>query len=72
MVQRILWGIYSVGADKSAGRPAPDMAAHHAAALETARQGIVLLKNDGALPLAPTLKRIAVIGGLEVARSRLR
>jgi beta-glucosidase len=40
------------------------MAAHHAAALQTARQGIVLLKNDGALPLAPTLKRIAVIGGL--------
>ena len=62
MVQRILWGIYLVGADKWDGRPAPDF--HHAAALETARQGIVLLKNDGALPLAPTLKRIAVIGGL--------
>ena len=33
-------------------------------ALETARQGIVLLKNDGVLPLAAdTTARIAVIGG---------
>jgi beta-glucosidase len=40
------------------------MAAHHAVALETARQGIVLLKNDGVLPLAPdTTAKIAVIGG---------
>jgi beta-glucosidase len=63
MVRRILWGIYLVGADKWDGRPTPDMAAHRAAALETARQGIILLKNDGALPLAPSVKRIAVIGG---------
>ena len=28
------------------------MAAHDEIALETARQGIVLLKNDGVLPLA--------------------
>ena len=40
------------------------MAAHNEIALETARQGIVLLKNDGALPLATdTPLRIAVIGG---------
>src|SRR4029450_7729691 len=64
MVRRILWGIYVVGADKWDGLPTPDMAAHNAAALETAREGIVLLKNDGALPLAPTLKPLAVIGGL--------
>jgi len=39
------------------------MAAHHEAVVETARQGIVLLKNEGAiLPIAGK-KRIAVIGG---------
>jgi beta-glucosidase len=40
------------------------MAAHHQIALETARQGIVVLKNEGALPL-PTDQplHIAVIGG---------
>jgi beta-glucosidase len=30
---------------------------------EVARQGIVLLKNNGALPLAKTVGSIAVIGG---------
>jgi beta-glucosidase len=64
MVRRILWGIYAVGADKWDGRPKPDMAAHHAEVLEVARQGIVLLKNDGALPLAAAAKRLAFIGGL--------
>jgi beta-glucosidase len=65
MVRRILWGIYLVGADQWKGSmPKPDMAAHHAAMLDVARQGIVLLKNDGALPLATTAKRIAVIGGM--------
>ena len=48
------------------GRPAPgdDMAAHNADRARAARQGIVLLKNDGVLPLAAdTTARIAVIGG---------
>lgn len=40
------------------------MAKHNEIALETARQDIVLLKNDGVLPLtADTIARIAVIGG---------
>jgi beta-glucosidase len=40
------------------------MAKHNAIALEVARQGIVLLKNDGVLPLATDEPmRIAVIGG---------
>lgn len=65
MVRRILWGIYLVGADKWTGPgPKPDMAAHHAAMVDVARQGIVLLKNEGALPLSGSLKRIAVIGGM--------
>src|SRR5215472_14377973 len=64
MVQRILRSIYAVGVDAWGPPPEVDMAKHHQIALETARQGIVLLKNDGALPLAAgTAARIAVIGG---------
>jgi beta-glucosidase len=67
MVRRILRSIYAVGIDRwPAGRPAAqdDPGAHHAIALEGARQGIVLLANDGILPLATDRPmRIAVIGG---------
>ncbi|HEY9854086.1 MAG TPA: beta-glucosidase [Stenomitos sp.] len=63
MVRRILRSIYAIGLDQP--RPAPAIAPerHHATALEVARQGIVLLKNQGALPLANGKQRIAVIGG---------
>ncbi|HEX8032293.1 MAG TPA: beta-glucosidase [Ktedonobacterales bacterium] len=64
MVRRILRSMYAVGIDKWGPAPALDMAAHNQIALETARQGIVLLKNDGVLPLATdTTARIAMIGG---------
>ena len=67
MVRRILRSMYAVGIDQwQAGRPAAqdDPAAHREIALEGARQGIVLLENDGLLPLAAdTTARIAVIGG---------
>ncbi|MET3947662.1 beta-glucosidase [Arthrobacter sp. UYCu512] len=68
MVQRILYAIFDVGIDHWEGTPDVDPAAHAAVALETARQGIVLLKNDGVLPLeAPSTAvgrfKIAVIGG---------
>ncbi len=39
-----------------------DSPEHRALALKTAEESIVLLKNDGTLPLKPALKRIAVIG----------
>ena len=64
MVRRILRSIFAVGADRSDSTPAPDMAAHHRIALQIARQGIVLLKNNGVLPVSSLAARhIAVIGG---------
>lgn len=64
MVRRILCSLYAVGADRREAAPTVDMAMHHELALEGARQGIVLLKNEGALPLAADKPlKIAVIGG---------
>jgi beta-glucosidase len=64
MVRRILRSMYAIGVDAWSDAPQADMAAHNEVALATSRQGIVLLKNDGALPLAAdTTARIAVIGG---------
>jgi beta-glucosidase len=64
MVRRILRSMYAVGIDAWGSGPEIDLAAHHEIALDGARQGIVLLKNDGVLPLAADgTARIAVIGG---------
>jgi beta-glucosidase len=64
MVRRILRSMFAVGVDRWGEAPAVDMAAHNEISLETARQGIVLLKNDGVLPLAAdTAVKVAVIGG---------
>jgi beta-glucosidase len=67
MVGRILWAMAAHGVldnpvkvqDKSI-----DYAAHGKISQADAEEGIVLLKNEGkVLPLAPGLKRIAIIGG---------
>jgi beta-glucosidase len=64
MVRRILRSMFAVGVDRWEPLPAPDMDAHNEVALQIARQGIVLLANDGILPVPPeTTARIAVIGG---------
>jgi beta-glucosidase len=39
-----------------------DSAEHRKLALEAARNSIVLLKNDGTLPLKPSVRKIAIVG----------
>jgi beta-glucosidase len=64
MVRRILRSLFAVGADNWGPAPKVETDRHEVIALEGARQGIVLLKNDGALPLATDKPlKIAVIGG---------
>jgi beta-glucosidase len=64
MVRRILRSMFDIGVDQWGPPPEIDMAKHHEIALETARQGIVLLKNEGLLPLAAgSTPHVAVIGG---------
>jgi beta-glucosidase len=65
MARRILRSAFVIGAVDQPPRKADiDYKAHAALALEEARQGIVLLRNEaGLLPLPATLRRIAVIGG---------
>jgi beta-glucosidase len=64
MVRRILRSVYAVGIDKWEAPPKVDMVRHDEIALEAARQGIVLVKNNRALPLATDKPlKIAVIGG---------
>lgn len=64
MNARILRSMISVGLFDDPPRQSPiDYAAHAGLALNAAQRGIVLLKNDGILPLNPSIKRVAVIGG---------
>jgi beta-glucosidase len=66
MNRRILYAIYANGVDKAPTKPggAIDKKANLDIAEAVAREGIILLKNDGnALPLAASAKSIAVIGG---------
>lgn len=62
-VRRILSALYAVGADREGPVPSVDGARRAALALEVARQGIVLLKNEAVLPLRDRPLRIALVGG---------
>ena len=64
MVRRILRSLFAVGVDQWGPAPEVDMARHHEIALQGAREGIVLIKNDGLLPIQVDRPlTIAVIGG---------
>ncbi|WP_165322106.1 beta-glucosidase family protein [Rhizorhabdus phycosphaerae] len=62
---RVLTAIYAAELDKYPATPGGkiDFEANGKVAEEVARQGIVLLKNNGVLPLAKSAKSIALIGG---------
>jgi beta-glucosidase len=62
-VRRILRSIYAVGADQPTPKAPIDYAAHARIALAVAREGIVLLKNDGFLPLGAGVRSILLVGG---------
>ena len=66
MNKRIITAIYANGLDSDPAKPGGtiDFAANGLVALDIAKQGIVLLRNErGVLPLAKTARSIAVIGG---------
>ena len=64
MVHRIARTLIAKGAIDDPVEPGSiDFAAHARIAQAAAEDGIILLKNDGMLPLGPTSKTIAVIGG---------
>ncbi len=64
MNRRIVRSMIAVGLFDTPPRQMPiDYGAHAAVALDAAQRGIVVLKNNGVLPLSPAIRRIAVIGG---------
>lgn len=62
-VRRILRSIYAVGADRPVAETPVAYAADAKVARRVATEGMVLLKNDGLLPLAASAKSILVVGG---------
>jgi beta-glucosidase len=64
MVHRVVRTLIAKGAVDDPVRPGPiDFASHARVAQAVAEDGIVLLKNDGVLPISATSRTIAVIGG---------
>lgn len=64
MTHRILRSMFAVGViDHPPEKSDIDYRADGEVALRAAEEGIVLLKNKGALPLTDSVRRIAVIGG---------
>ncbi|MDB5974058.1 MAG: glycosyl hydrolase [Nevskia sp.] len=66
-VRRILRSLYATGADQPSPKTVIDYDAHAKVAQAAADDGIVLLRNEGALPLAASSQSILVIGGYAIA-----
>ena len=62
-VRRILRSVYAVGADWPETRTPIDFAMDAKVARAAAASGIVMLKNDGVLPIAAAARNILVVGG---------
>jgi len=62
-VHRILRSLYAVDADRPIPQTGIDYVAHAQVARQVAAEGIVLLKNEGLLPLTENAAKILVIGG---------
>jgi beta-glucosidase len=63
MARRILRSIFANGlADEAAASDPADLSASDETALAVERNGAVLLKNDGLLPLSPHIGRVFVVG----------
>jgi beta-glucosidase len=63
MARRIVGSIFTSGVYDDPPRPSSiDLASSDRTALQIAREGVVLLKNDRMLPLSKDTRRIAVIG----------
>jgi beta-glucosidase len=63
MARRIVGSIFASGVYDDPPRAGPvDLASSDRTALQVAREGVVLLKNEQMLPLSKDIKRIAVIG----------
>lgn len=62
-VRRILRSLYAVGADRAPEEGPIDYGAHAKVAQRLAEEGIVLLKNRGALPLPKDAHSILIVGG---------
>lgn len=63
MARRILTSIFAHGlSDETGALPPVDLAASDHAALAIAREGMVLLRNQGLLPLPADTRRLVVIG----------
>jgi beta-glucosidase len=63
MVRRILTSLFACGlADNASASDPTDLRESDAAALAIEREGAVLLRNDGLLPLSAAMRRILVVG----------
>ncbi|MEV2243259.1 glycoside hydrolase family 3 C-terminal domain-containing protein [Streptomyces sp. NPDC049970] len=64
LTMRFALGEFDPGLDPYAEVDGPDTAEHRALALEAAEQAVVLLRNDGLLPLEPKPGRTVAVVGL--------